>query len=93
MFCIQPHAAQTLFSIPKPAKQETKIEIQLKTSQDLKDLLQHKTKQVTAYKKIILINSNWHWRHQMVQSFLWLQENKDQDNLYKNRQDLARIVA
>lgn len=29
----------------------------------------------------------------MVQSFLWLQQNKDRDNPGKARQDLARIVS
>ena len=29
----------------------------------------------------------------MVQSFFWLQQNKDRDNPGKHRQDLARIVS
>lgn len=48
---------------------------------------------MTIYKKIIPVNSNWYRRHQMVRSFLRLQENKEKDNPGKVREDLAYIVA
>lgn len=37
--------------------------------------------------------SNYYRRHQMVRTFLWMQVDKEKDNPYLTRRDLAQIVA
>lgn len=92
MFGNQPqlvNPSQSLLSV----EHKTKYETRLQASQDLEDLLRHTTKQTAKYKKTIPVNSDWYRRHQMVQTFLWLQENKETDNPTLNRRDLACLAA
>lgn len=56
-------------------------------------MLRLKTEQINRYGYILGQKSNSYRRHQMVQSFLWMQFNKEKDNPGLNRQGLAKIVA
>ena len=69
------------------------FERQTQAAHDLGELLQLKTKQIDKYGHVLDSKSNLYRRHQMVQSFLWMQLNKEKDNPGLNRQSLARIVA
>ena len=51
---------------------ETKIKLQTQAVKDLDDLLLRKTEQISKYGQVLAPKSNYHWRHQMVQSFLWM---------------------
>lgn len=57
------------------------------------ELLRLKTRQIDTYGHVLEPKSNLYSRHQIVQSFLWMQLNKEKDNLGLKRQGLARIVA
>ena len=45
------------------------------------------------YGHVLAPKSTHFRRHQMVQSFLWMQLNKEKDNQHSDRQDLVHIVA
>lgn len=47
---------------------------------DLGELLPLKTKQLDKYGHLLDHKSNFYWHHQMVQSLLWMQSNKEKDN-------------
>ena len=72
---------------------ETLFEKQTQAAHDLGELLRLKTKQMDRYEYLLDLKSNFHRRHQMVQSFLWMQWSKEKDNPCLNRQNLARIVT
>ena len=74
-------------------KMETLFEKQTRAAHDLGELLRLKTKQMDRYWHVLDLKSNLYRRHQMVQSFLWMQLSKEKDNPGLNRQSLARIVA
>ena len=84
---------------PPPSKsskrkvKETRLESQTQAAQDLGELLRLKTVQMDQYGHVLDHKSHLHLRHQMVQSFLWMQLNKEKDNPGLDRQSLARIVA
>ena len=59
---------------------ETLFELQTWAVHDLSELLRLKIKQIDKYKHILDPKSNLYCRHQMVQSFLWMQLNKEKDN-------------
>ena len=70
-----------------------KLESQTQAVHDLGELLRLKTKQLDNYGHLLDHKSNFYRRHQMVQSFLWMQLNKEKDNPGLNRQGLAKLVA
>ena len=72
---------------------ETRFESQTRAVHDLSELLRLKTVQMDKYGHVLDHKSNLYRRHQMVQSFLWMQLNKKKDNPGLNRQGLAQIVA
>ena len=74
-------------------KVETLFEKQTRAAHDLGKLLCHKAKQISRYGHVLDSKSNLYRRHQMVQSFLWMQLSRKKDNPGLNRQSLARIVA
>ncbi len=74
-------------------KVKTLFEKQTRAAHDLGELLRLKTKQKDRYWHVLDLESNLYLRHQMVQSFLWMQLSKEKDNPGLNRQSLARIVA
>ncbi len=74
-------------------KVETLFEKQTWVAHDLSKLLRFKTKQIDRYYHVFDLKSNFNRRHQMVQSFLWMQLSKEKDNPGLNRQSLARIMA
>ena len=89
-------------SVPPPSKTlkegrlqkvETLFEKRTQAAHDLGELLRLKTKQMDRYGHVLDSKSNLYRRHQMVQSFLWMQLSKEKDNPGLNRQRLARIVA
>ncbi len=45
------------------------------------------------YWHVLDLKSNFYRRHQMIQSFLWMQLSKKKDNPGLNRQNLAQIVT
>ena len=51
---------------------------------NLGKLLYLKTKQIDKYRHVLDSKSNLYCRHQMVQSFLWMQLSKKKDNLGLN---------
>ena len=56
-------------------KVETTVELQNRAVNDLEDLLRLKTEQMNKYGYTLAPRSNHYRRHQMVQSFLWMQLN------------------
>ena len=72
---------------------KTRSEAQIRAAHDLGELLRLKTAQTNRYGHILGHKSNFYCRHQRVQSFLWMQFNKEKDNPGLNRQSLAKIVA
>lgn len=59
---------------------ETLFELRTRAVHDLTDLLRLKTKQMDTYGHVLDPKSNFYHCHQMVQSFLWMQVNKEKDN-------------
>ena len=57
-------------------KVETLFEAQTRAAHDLGELLRLKTNQIDRYGHVLDYKSNLYRRHQMVQSFLWVQLNK-----------------
>ena len=88
-------APSTTAHIQKGGKDilETRIQLQTKAAHDLRELLRLKSQQMDKYGHVLAPKSNHFRRHQMVQSFLWMQLNKEKDNQHSDRQGLARIVA
>ena len=74
-------------------KKQTEIELQTQAVKDLDELLRRKTEQMSKYGHVLAPKSNYHCRHQMVQSFLWMQLNKEKNIVQLDRQGLAQIVA
>ena len=72
---------------------ETQLESQTRAVYDLGKLLRLKPVQMDKYGHVLDHKSNLYWRHQTVQSFLWMQLNKEKDNPGLNRESLAQIVA
>ena len=72
---------------------ETRFESQTRAVHDLSELLHLKTIQIDKYGHVLDPKSNLYRRHQMVQSFLWMQLKKEKDNPNLDRQGLAQIVA
>ncbi len=68
---------------------ETLFEFQTRVVHDLSELLRLKTVQIDKYGHVLDYKLNLYRRHQMVQSFLWMQLNKKKDNPRLNGQDLA----
>ncbi len=64
---------------------ETKFELQVQAAHDLEELLRLKTQQIEKYGQKLSPKSSYLCRHQMVRSFLWMQLNKEKDNLHLNR--------
>ncbi len=73
--------------------EETRFESQTRAVYDLSELLRLKTVQMNKYEHVLGYQSNLYWRHQMVQSFLWMKLNEKKDNPGLNRQSLAQIVT
>ncbi len=65
--------------------QETRFESQTQAAQDLDELLRLKPVQMDRYEHVLDHKSNLHLQHQVVQSFLWMQLNKEKDNPGLNR--------
>lgn len=65
---------------------ETRGELQTQAAQELGELLRLKTVQMSRYGHVLDPKSNLYLRHQMVQSFLWMQLNKEKDNPGLDRQ-------
>ena len=74
-------------------KVETQFELRKQAAYDLDELLRLKTQQRDKYGYELSPKSNYYCRHLMVKSFLWMQLNKEKDNLQLNRRKLAQIVA
>ena len=68
---------------------ETRFESQTPAVHNLGELLRLKIVQMDKYGYILDHKSNLYRRHQMVQSFLWMQLNKKKDNPGLNRESLA----
>ena len=64
----------------KLQKVETLFKKKIRAVHDLGELLRLKTKQINKYGHVLDLKSNLYCRHQMVQSFLWMQLNKEKDN-------------
>ena len=77
----------------KEKVKETRQKLQTQAVQELGDLLRLKTVQMNRYGHVLDHKSNLYLRHQMVQSFLWMQLNKEKDNPGLDQQGLAQIVA
>ena len=56
-------------------------------------MLRLKTEQMNKYGYTLAPRSNHYRRHQIIQSFLWMQLNKEKNIVQLDRQGLARIVA
>ena len=67
--------------------------IQAKAVHDLSELMRLKTEQLKRYGAVLIPQSNLYLRHQMVQSFLWMQLRKKTDNPGITRRTLATMVA
>lgn len=52
-----------------------------------------KTEQLKKYGAVLIPQSNLYLRHQMVQSFLWMQLKKETDNSGMTQRTLATIIA
>ncbi len=68
---------------PKNTENEvrgTRFESQTQAVHDLSELLRLKTVQMDKYGLVLDHKSNLYWKHQMVQSFLWMKLNKKKDN-------------
>ena len=59
---------------------ETLLELQTRAVYNLTNLLRLKTKQLDIYKHVLDPKSNFYCHYQMVQSFLWIQLNKEKNN-------------
>ena len=79
------------FKVVKRVK--TRVELQKKALHDLEELLRLKRQQIDKYRYELSPQSNYYHCHQMIRSFLWMQLNKEKDNLHLTRRDLAQIVA
>ena len=80
-----------LSSLPKIPENKEKIKTQ--AALDLTVLMRLKTEQIKKYGVIFNPQSDLYRRYQMVQSFLWMQSRRNQDNPRVKRCDLATIVA
>ena len=63
----------------KEAK-KTRFESQTRAVHDLSESLRLKIIQMDKYSHVLDHKSNFYWRYQIVQSFLWLKLNKKKDN-------------
>ena len=77
----------------KVQRVETLFESPTRAVYNLSELLRLKTKQLDRYGHLLDHKSNHYRRHKMVQSFLWMQLNKEKNNPGLNRQSLAQLVA
>ena len=70
-------------SLQKTSMDKKQIGIELRTQavKDLDELLRCKTEQMSKYGHVIAHKSNYYCRHQMVQSFLWMQLNKEKNTV------------
>ena len=85
------HSAEPAINSPPPPpapktlqknsvdKKQTEIELRTQAVKDLDELLRRKTEQMSKYGHVLAPKSNYHRRHQMVQSFLWKQLNKEKN--------------
>ena len=92
---LTPAAFFPLANLSKGGKNKKKSASELGTqaAHEISELLRLKTAQIEKYGTEFSHRSNFFRRHQMVQSFLWMQMNKKKDNPDINRRGLAQIVA
>ena len=92
--CVLSTSLSAIFLLKNTGKKvrETRFESQTQAVYDLSELLHLKTVQIDKYGHVLDYKSNSYRKHQMVQSFLCIQLNKN-DNLGLNRQVLAQIDA
>lgn len=60
---------------------------------ELDELLRCKTEQMSKYRHVLAHKSNYYRRHQMIQSFLWMQPNREKSTMQLDRQVLAQLVT
>ena len=83
------------FLIEKDNKEvsENTETIKARAVHDLSELMRLKTEQLKKYGAVLIPQSNLYLRHQMVQSFLWMQLRQETDNPGVTRRSLATMVA
>ena len=80
-------------SISKGKISEINKEIKVKAAHNLSELMRLKTKQIKKLGTVLDPQSNLYQRHQMVQSFFWMQSRQNTDNPGVKRHDLATMIA
>ena len=72
--------SQSLIEKDNEEVSENKETIKAKTVHNLFELIRLKTEQLKKYGAVLILQSNLCLRHQMVQSFLWMQLWQETDN-------------
>ena len=72
---------------------ENKETIKARAVHDLSELMRLKTEHLKKYGKVLIPQFNLYLRHQMVQSFLWMQLRQGMDNAGVTGRSLAIMAA